>query len=106
MLILSTIASVVKSIEGLIKISRSYMKCKKQQKLWLSYEIPEFCPCDEINNGVKSLMIGKSSFFKKNGNETIIVLNSETTIMKWTGKVMKKKLKQKVKEFQMKCKQG
>lgn len=81
------------------------MKSRKQEKKMLNYEIPEFCPCDQIHNNVKSLVIGTRSYFKKNGKEFVIVLNSGTTIIKWPrNKFDIRRVKQKISEIQKKCK--
>lgn len=81
----------VKAVNGQMKVRKAYIKTDQTQDRKIrSYEIPEFCPCDEIYDGVTSLVLGQSDYFRKKGDETSIVFNSATTIAKWNSKKMKK----------------
>ncbi len=87
----------VKSINGQMKVKKAYIKTDRTQNSKTRlYDIPEFCPCDEIYDGEKSLVLGQSDYFRRNGDETSIVFNSATTITKWDAKKMKKLFKQKM----------
>ena len=69
-------------------------RSKKIIKKELEYRIADFCPCDEIYEGERSIVIGGNSYFKDiEGEKTMIMLNGETTILKYTGKSMKPKIK-------------
>ena len=87
----------VKAVNGQMKVKKAYIKTNKaQNSKTCPYEIPEFCPCDEIYDGVTSLVLGQSDYFRRNGDETSILFNSATTIAKWNGKKMKKLFNQKM----------
>ncbi len=94
-----------KSVDGLMSVKKAYIKADKTQDYaTLPYAIPEFCPCDEIYNGVTSLVFGQSDYFQKIGDKTSIVFNSATTIAKWDGKKMRKIFKEKmVQKIYQKC---
>ncbi|XP_028400033.1 murinoglobulin-1-like isoform X2 [Dendronephthya gigantea] len=93
----STYLTRVKSINGRMKVKKAYIKTKKTQNRKLSsYEIPEFCPCDEIYNGVTSLVIGLSDYFQTKDDKTSIVFNAATTVAKWNGQRMKKIFREKM----------
>ena len=50
----------VKSRDGVMNVKKAYIKADRTQNYAaLSYEIPEFCPCDEIYSGVTSLVFGQ-----------------------------------------------
>ena len=54
----------------------------------LNYEMPEFCSCEEVYDEERAIVIGQRSYFKDEGGKTTIVLNSGTTLVKWTGPSM------------------
>jgi hypothetical protein len=86
-----------KTINGQMKVRKAYIKTSKAENNKIrSYEIPEFCPCDEVYEGVKSLVLGPSDYFRKNGDETSIVFNAATTIARWNAKRMKKIFREKM----------
>lgn len=87
----------VKSVNGVLKVKNGYIKAgKSQNNKKLAYEIPEFCLCDEIHNGVASLVLGQNDYIRRNGDDASIVLNAATTIAKWDGKKMRKAFQQKM----------
>ena len=95
----------VKSIGGLMKVRKAYIKAKDTlEYATFPYVIPEFCQCDEINNGVAALVFGQSDYFGKNGEEISLVLDSGTTVAKWNGKKMRNIFREKmVQEIYQKC---
>ena len=95
----------IKSIGGLMKVRKAYIKANySQEYAMVPYAIPEFCICDEINNGVTSLVFGQSDFFRKNGEEISLVFDSGTTIAKWNGEKMRNIFREKmVQEIYQKC---
>ncbi|CAB3986701.1 pregnancy zone -like, partial [Paramuricea clavata] len=95
----------VKSIGGLMKVKKAYIKANySQEYATIPYAIPEFCLCDEINNGVTSLVFGQSDYFRKNGEEISLVFDSGTTITKWNGEKMRNMFREKmVQEIYQKC---
>jgi hypothetical protein len=87
----------VTSIAGLLNVRKTYINAdENQDNATLSYSIPEFCPCDEINNGVTSLVFGQRDYFQKNGEDISIVFNSDTTIAKWNDERMEKIFREKM----------
>jgi hypothetical protein len=95
----------IKSIGGLMKVGKAYIKANySQEYATVPYVIPEFCLCDEINNGVTSLVFGQSDYFRKNGEEISLVFDSGTTIAKWNGEKMRNIFREKmVQEIYQKC---
>ncbi len=95
----------VKSVDGLMNVRKAYIKAAKTQEYSaLAYGIPEFCPCDELNNGVTSLVFGQSDYLRKNGEETSIIFNPGTTVAKWDAAKMKKIFREKMShEIYQKC---
>ncbi|CAB4016954.1 Hypothetical predicted protein, partial [Paramuricea clavata] len=95
----------VKSIGGLMKVKKAYIKAYDAvEYATMPYVIPEFCQCDEINNGVASLVFGQSDYFRTNGKEISLVLDSGTTVAKWDGKKMRNIFREKmVQEIYRKC---
>jgi hypothetical protein len=86
-----------KSHNGLMKVKKAYIKTDRtQDKKSRPYEIPEFCPCDEVYDGVTSLVLGQSDYFRRNGEDASIVFNSATTIAKWDATKMRKIFKKKM----------
>ena len=88
----------MKSKEGMLKVIKAYSNDTKEQKKRIlkkqfEYQIPDFCPCEEIYDSEKAIIIGEGSYFKENGLKTTIVLNSKTTILKYTGKSMKPQIR-------------
>ena len=82
----------------MLKVIKAYSNDTKEQKKRIlkkqfEYQIPDFCPCEEIYDSEKAIIIGEGSYFKKNGLKTTIVLTSGTTILKYTGKSMKPQIK-------------
>lgn len=59
----------------------------------LEYRIPEFCPCEEIYDKERSIVVGRNSYFEDDGRKITIVLNSGTTIFKYTGKAMRPQIR-------------
>mgnify|MGYP002803887076 FL=1 len=89
----------VKSLRGFMNVKKAYIKANKNQiHTGLSYEIPEFCTCEEIYNGVTSLVFGQSDYLRKNGKKATIVFDATTTIAKWNGKKMRKVFKEKMRQ--------
>jgi hypothetical protein len=87
----------VKSRDGVMNVKKAYIKADRTQNYAaLSYEIPEFCPCDEIYSGVTSLVFGQGDYLRKKGRETTIVFDSATTVAKWNGKKMRKIFQEKM----------
>ena len=87
----------VKSLRGFMNVKKAYIKAAKNQTYTgLSYEIPEFCPCEEIYSGVTSLVFGQSDYLRRNGKAATIVFDATTTIAKWNGKKMKKVFREKM----------
>ena len=94
-----------KSKDGFIKVKQTFFKTdKKRGRSVLPYEIPEFCPCDEIYSGVASVMFSQKTYFERKKEGMTIVLDSGTTIAKWTGKKMSKIFKKLMKKMIRKCK--
>ncbi|CAB3978842.1 alpha-2-macroglobulin-like isoform X1, partial [Paramuricea clavata] len=95
----------VKSIGGLLTVKKAYIKANySQEYATVPYTIPEFCLCDEINNGVTSLVFGQSDYFRKNGEDISLVFDSGTTIAKWNGEKMRNIFREKmVQEIYQKC---
>ena len=84
----------MKSMQGMLKVIKAFSNHTKEQrkrimKKQFEYQIPDFCPCEEIYDSQRAIMIGEGSYFKEDGLKTTIVLNSGTTILKYTGKSMK-----------------
>lgn len=97
----------MKSSRGMLKIVKTFsddaIKEKKRiLKKELEYQIPEFCPCEQIYNKQRAIVIGQNSYFKVDGLKTTVVLNSGTTILKYTGKSMKPQIK-KIKKQLNRC---
>ena len=61
--------------------SKENVSWKKQ----FEYQIPDFCPCEEIYDSERAIMIGEGSYYNENGLKTTTVLNSETTIIKYSA---------------------
>ena len=86
-----------KSTNGQMKVKRGFINNDKNQiRSTLNYEIPEFCPCDEIFDGVASLVFAQNNYFHRIGDETVIVFNAGTTIARWNSKKMKKIFREKM----------
>ena len=88
----------MKSLRGMLKVIKAYSKYTKEQskrilKKQFEYRIPDFCPCEEIYDLEKAIMIGEGSYFKEDGLKTTVVLNSGTTVLKYTGKSMKPQIR-------------
>ena len=88
----------MKSMGGMLKVIKAFSNYTKEQrkrilKKQFEYQIPEFCPCEQIYDSEKAIMIGESSYFKEDGRKTTVVLNSGTTILKYTGKSMKPQIR-------------
>ena len=88
----------MKSMEGMLKVIKAFSNYTKEQrerimKKQFEYQIPDFCLCEEIYDAQRAIMIGESSYFKEDGLKTTIVLNSGTTILKYTGKSMKPQIR-------------
>ena len=96
----------VKSINGRMKVKKTYIRADKSQDYKTRpYEIPDICSCDQIYNGVASLVLGLTDYFRKDAAETTMVFNSATTIAKWNGKKMKKRFrKNMLSKIYRKCK--
>ena len=87
----------LKSINGQMKVKKAYIRTDKaENRRFRPYEIPEFCPCEELYDGVTSLVFGQSDYFRRKGDETSILFNSATTIAKWNSKKMKKIFREKM----------
>ena len=54
------------------------------------YQIPDFCPCEEIYDSEQAIIIAEGSYFEEEGLTTTIMLNSGTTILKYTGAHIRK----------------
>ena len=95
----------VKSFNGVLSIKKAYIKAKNiQEYSAIPYAIPEFCPCDEINNGVTSLVYGQSEYLRTDDMENFIALNPGITIARWDRKTMKNIFREKmVEEIYQKC---
>ena len=95
----------VKSFNGLLSVKKAYIQAKNiADYSTFPYAIPEFCPCDEINNGITSLVFGQSEYLQRNDLEGSIVLNPDTTVAKWDGKKMRNKFREKMmQEIYQKC---
>ena len=95
----------MKSQQGMLKVVKAFSPDVRKRKNDIlkkkfEYQIPEFCPCEEIYNSERAIMIGQGSYFKVHGAKTTIVLNAGTTILKYTGKSMKPRVKKIVAQFQ------
>ena len=98
----------MKSMRGMLKVIKAFSNYTKEQrkrimKKQFEYQIPDFCPCEEIYDSQKAIMIGEGSYFKEDGLKTTIVLNSGTTILKYTGKSMKPQIRN-IKKKMKSCK--
>ncbi|XP_028406949.1 murinoglobulin-1-like isoform X3 [Dendronephthya gigantea] len=98
----------MKSAQGMLRVVKAFSedskkKGKRIMKKNLEYRIPEFCPCDEIYDKERSIVIGQNSYFQDDGRKITVVLNSGTTIYKYTGKVMKPQIR-KIKRQLAACK--
>jgi hypothetical protein len=97
----------MKAQKGMLKVVKAFLDTKDKRdrvlKKEFEYRIPEFCPCEEIYDKGRAIVIGQNSYFKEDGLKTTIVLNSGTTILKYTGKSMKPKIK-KIKRLLTACK--
>ena len=72
-------------------------------KSLLSYDIPEFCPCAQMYNDKKSLMIANEGLFRQDGDKKIMVLDSGTTFVRWKPKMMKKYLTEQLRKLEKRC---
>ena len=89
----------LKSVDGFMKVKKAYVRADHNQDYaTLPYDIPEFCPCDEVYNGVTSLAFGQSDYLRRNCNETSISFKSGTTIVKWKSKKMRKIFREKMEQ--------
>ena len=89
----------LKSVDGFMKVKKAYVRADHNQDYaTLPYNIPEFCPCDEVYNGVTSLAFGYSNYLRRNGNETSISFKSGTKIVKWNSKKMRKIFREKMEQ--------
>ena len=77
-------------MNGRLKVIKAYSDESKVLKQELSYQLPEFCPCEEIYDQERAIVIGQHSYFKDEGRKTTIVLNAGTTLVKWTGPSMRR----------------
>ena len=81
----------------MLRIVKAFMDTKKERdsvtKKDFEYQIPDFCPCEEIYDKERAIVIGQKSYFREEGLKTTVVLNSGTTILKYTGKSMKPQMK-------------
>ncbi|XP_046860675.1 uncharacterized protein LOC124453877 [Xenia sp. Carnegie-2017] len=57
-------------------------KRKKIMKKELEYRVSDFCPCDEIYEGERSIVIGGNSYFKDTEGEKIIMKPAMKKMMK------------------------
>ena len=64
-----------------IEAFSNYTELQKE----FEYQIPDFCPCEEIYDSEQAIIIGKGSYFEEEGLKATMMLNSETTILKYTG---------------------
>ncbi|WP_395239310.1 hypothetical protein, partial [Salmonella sp. s54412] len=95
--------SRVKVDFGKIKVGKNYMNTNTVKQVYLSYVIPDYCPCEQIYNDLKSLVIGNSYVKMMSGKKTI-VLGAGTTIIQWKEKTIKKQMKDKLKQMLKECK--
>ena len=68
----------MKSMEGMLKVIKAFSNYTKEQrkrimKKQFEYQIPDFCPCEEIYDSQRAIMIGEGSYFKEDGLKTTIV---------------------------------
>ncbi|XP_028407143.1 alpha-2-macroglobulin-like protein 1 isoform X2 [Dendronephthya gigantea] len=88
----------MKSSRGMLRVVKAYSKDSKEKgrrimKKELEYHIPEFCPCDEIYDREQSIVIGRNNYFQDDGRKITVVLNSETSIYRYTGRAMMRQIK-------------
>ena len=89
----------LKSVDGFMKVRKAYIRADHSQDYaTLPYDIPEFCTCEEIYNGVTSLAFGHNNYLQRSGNETSISFKSGTTIARWIGKKMRKIFREKMEQ--------
>ena len=74
----------VKSNYGMLDVIEAFSNYTEHQKKF-EYQIPDFCPCEEIYDSEQAIIIGEGSYFREDGPKKTIVLNSGTTILKYTG---------------------
>ena len=87
----------VKSLHGFMNVKKGYIKANRVKNYAaLSYEIPEFCPCEEIYSGETSLIFGQSDYLRRKDRKATIVFDAATTVAKWNGKKMRKIFHQKM----------
>ena len=93
----NTTVTRIKASKGMLRIVKAFMDTKEKRdsvtKKDFEYQIPDFCPCEEIYDKERAIVIGQKSYFKEDGLKTTVVLNSGTTILKYTGKSMKPQIK-------------
>ena len=63
-----------------IEAFSNYTELQKE----FEYQIPDFCPCEEIYDSEQAIIIGKGSYFEEKELKATIMLNSGTTILKYT----------------------
>ena len=97
----------MKSLRGMLRVVKAFLDTKEKRKRVMKkefeYRIPDFCPCEEIYEEERAIVIGQNSYFKEDGLKTTVVLDSGTTILKYTGKSMRPQVK-KIKKQLNACK--
>ena len=103
----NTTVTRIKASKGMLRIVKAFMDTQEKRdsvtKKDFEYQIPDFCPCEEIYDKERAIVIGQKSYFEEDGLKTTVVLNSGTTILKYTGKSMKPQMK-KIKKQLNACK--
>ena len=92
------------SAHGMLRVIKAFSNDSKKKgkrilKKYLEYRIPDFCPCEEIYDNEWFVVIGRNSYFRDDGRKITVVLNSETTIFKYTGKSMRPQIRKITKKF-------